>query len=632
MEILVYEEISQATAQRIAHQLSENPAAPVTVKINSPGGDVSASVAIYNVLSAHRAPVTIQVEGIAASGASLISCAGFCIAAENALFMLHGPSTGIHGNSGELRKTADTLDKFAQSMIGIYCQKTHRSIREITDLLGDNKDHWYNAHEARELRLVDEVKGHADPARIAACLKTLNPPAGLKMTIESAVTADIEARAIEQERQRQTDIRAAVSQTLKMMPSSEAPAMTALQDRLLTTGISVDDAIQQLMLALGNTSPGPLGAGQGGMDTRTVGIPVAFSGYGEGLVKTAIGDALATRLGARNIQPCAAARDFYGSSLAEIQDTLLLAQGINPKGMTRNQRITAALTTSDYPELLGSAATRTLLSHFEALTQEHREFCDTGDAPDFKPQKAVNISAFPGLELKLEGGETTHGSISESAEGYKLATYAREFSFSREAQINDDLGGFQSTIQAAANAGARLERDLVFGVLTANKVMSDGVELFHATHGNLNDSHSLVNITGLGIARVLMRKQVDASGGFVMTVPRFLIVPVYFESEAEALVSSLTYRPDLAGELQTPGWVKSLRIIADPRLDATGTGDWYLLSEPAIAPVVRLAFLNGQRGPVVEQDSNFSRDVISYKVRMDVAATAVGYAGAVKMS
>lgn len=631
MEILIYDEISQATAQQTVTLLSENPTDLVVVRINSPGGDVSAALAIYSKLTAHRSTVTIRVEGIAASAASLICCAGLCIAAENALLMIHGPSTGIHGKSGELRETADALDKFAQSMVGIYCRKTHRSVREITSLLDDNKDHWYNALEARSLGLVDSIEGHADPVRIAACLKNLNPPEGFKMTIESAVTADIEARAREQERQRQSEIRAAVSLTLKLMPS-QATAVTALQDRLLTTGASVDEARQQLMTALGNASPGPLAAAQGFMDTRSVGVPIAFGGYGAEFVHSAIGDALATRLGARNIKPCAAARDFYGSSLAEIQDTLLQARGINPAGLTRNQRITAALTSSDYPELLGNAAGRTLLSHFEALTQEHREFCDSGDAPDFKPQKAINVSAFPGLELKLEGAETTHGSISESAEGYKLATYARKFSFSREAQINDDLGGFQSTIQAAANAGARLERDLAFGVLTANKVMSDGVALFHATHGNLNDSHSPVNIAGLGIARTLMRKQVDTPGGFVMTVPRFLIVPVAVESDAEALVSSLTYRPDLAGELQTPAWVKALRIIADPRLDATDAGDWYLLSEPVIAPVVRLAFLNGQRGPVVEQDNDFDRDVITYRVRLDVAATAVGYAGAVKMS
>ena len=630
MEILIYDEISQATAQQIVARLSENPTDPVTVRINSPGGDVSAALAIYNALTAHRAPVTIRVEGIAASAASLICCAGHCTAAENALFMLHGPATGVHGQSGELRETADALDKFAQSMIGIYCRKTHRSVREITSLLDDNKDHWYNALEARSLGLVDSIEGHADPVRIAACLKNLTPPEELKMTVEAAMTSDIEARARDQERQRQNDIRFAATLTAKLMPS-QASVVTALQDRLINAGTSVDEARKQLMTALGKTSE-PLALGQGFMDLHPVGIPVAFGGYGAEFVKSAITDALATRLGAKNLKPCAAASDFYGSSLTEIQDTLLQARGIDPKGMTRNQRITAALTSSDYPELLGNAAGRTLLGHFEALTQEHREFCDQGDAPDFKLQKALNISAFPGLELKPEGGETVHGSISESAEGFKLATYARAFSFTREAQINDDLGGFQATIQAAANAGARLERDLVFGVLTQNKAMADGVALFHATHKNLNDSHSLVNIAGLGIARALMRKQVDSAGGFVMTAPRFLIVPVGLESDAEALVASLTYRPDLAGELQTPAWVKTLRIIADPRLDATDAGDWYLLSEPAIAPVVRLAFLNGQRGPVVEQDSNFSRDVISYKVRMDVAATAVGYAGAVKMS
>jgi len=74
-----------------------------------------------------------------------------------------------------------------------------------------------------------------------------------------------------------------------------------------------------------------------------------------------------------------------------------------------------------------------------------------------------------------------------------------------------------------------------------------------------------------------------------------------------------------------------MQIIADPRLDEASELDWYLLSDPNIAPVIRLAFLNGARRPVVEQDEDFKRDVTSYKVRLDVAACAIGYFGAVKL-
>ncbi len=69
-----------------------------------------------------------------------------------------------------------------------------------------------------------------------------------------------------------------------------------------------------------------------------------------------------------------------------------------------------------------------------------------------------------------------------------------------------------------------------------------------------------------------MKKQQDASGGYVLTVPRFIVCPVALETDTESLVSSLTYRVDLLGDQQTPQWVKALRIVADPRLDAVRYG------------------------------------------------------------
>ena len=632
MDILIFGDITTDTARYVATALQGDPNVPVTVKLNSVGGSVADAITIHNALKAHLGKVMIKAD-FAASAATLIACAGDCIAAENAMFMIHGPGASFSGKAAELRETADVLDQFSAAMTRIYCHKTHRPVREIAALLADGKDHWFTAQDARDMGLVDAIDGFADAALITAALSKFNPPARFKLMSHEAVTAinhvdAIEAKALVVERQRQTEIRATFSYWTKKFDND--PVLATLQETLLVNGASPKEASEQLLRALGAMS-GPLASGQGATDA-TIGNPVSYGGYGGNYFTAAAADALALRMGAKIANPHAAARDLSQTSLTELMEKSLQAAGVNTHGMSRDRRFTAALTSSDYPNLLGGAANRALVSHFEALTQDHRELCNQGDAPDFKVQKAVNVSLFPALQLKPEGGEITLGTINESAESCQLLTYAREFSFSREAQINDDTGGFQGAIQAAGNAAARLERDLVFGVLTANKTLSDGVALFHATHKNLNDSHSLVNITGLGLARALMRKQQDSSGGFVMTAPRFLLVPVGLETEAEALVSSLTYRPDLAGEMQTPGWVKGLRVIADPRLDAVDAGDWYLLSEPAVAPVIRLTFLNGQRSPVVEQSGDFSRDIIRYKVRLDVAATAVGYAGAVKMS
>lgn len=83
--------------------------------------------------------------------------------------------------------------------------------------------------------------------------------------------------------------------------------------------------------------------------------------------------------------------------------------------------------------------------------------------------------------------------------------------------------------------------------------------------------------------------------------------------------------------MTTPAWVKGLQVIADPRLDEASDLDWYLLSETSVAPVIRLVFLNGARGPTVESEWDFTRDVMMHKVRMDIAACAVGFTGAVKL-
>lgn len=645
--IPLFDDITSETAAQALRLLETAPTAPVRVRVNSYGGDPLAATAIYNGLKAHRGEVRIAVEGIAASAATLICCAGHCSAPENALFMIHGAWTRNGGNARQLRQSAEVMDKASDAMARIYAGKTHRPLTELQRILDDGQDRWFTAQEALAFGLIDEITA---PLAVAARLGNLQLPERLKIMTES-VTAEspaaIEARAIAAERQRVNDIASNFSLATKSLPS-EAPAIAALQNRMINSGATPQAATDALLNLMGAGSE-PLGHGQGfssvclppGPLTQQfhaaqrrsfIGNPAPYGGHGVSEFIDAAADAMAFRMGADLADPHPAARDFQGTSLTGLAGLCLQASGINPLGMNADRLVQAAHSTSDFPVLLQETGNRTLLNRFEQLVQDHRDLCVLGDVSNFKEQKAANISALPGLERKPEAGEIRYGSVTEGAETYQLATYAKGFALTREMLINDDLGAFSSMIQAAANAGARLERDLVFGVLTTNAAMSDTKALFHTDHGNLDDTHAAIAVAGLGKARALMRKQRDSSGGFILTTPRFIVCPVALESDAEALVGSLSYRPDLIGEMQTPPWVKSLRIVADPRLDVSDAADWYLLSEPGTAPVIHLAFLNGQRVPIMEQDADFDRDVIKYKVRLDVAAAAIGFAGAVKMS
>ena len=161
-EIWIYADIGESwwgetvTAKDFVKEVAALDVEQITVRINSYGGSVADGIAIYNALKRHKASVTVSVDGIAASIASLIAMAGDRVEiAENALMMLHAPWGYTAGNSAELRQYADLLDKWAQSMAASYAAKTGKSVEDVMVWLTDGEDHWFSAEEAVAEGLAD---------------------------------------------------------------------------------------------------------------------------------------------------------------------------------------------------------------------------------------------------------------------------------------------------------------------------------------------------------------------------------------------------------------------------------------------------------------------------------------------
>jgi ATP-dependent protease ClpP protease subunit len=128
----------------------------VRVHINSPGGSVFDSIAIYNMLKAFPGTVEVYVDGIAASGASMIVMAGDkVIMPANTFLMIHNPITMIEGNAEGLRSAAETLDKLADSMVSIYADKSGLDDDEILAIM--DAETWLQAEEALAMGFADEV-------------------------------------------------------------------------------------------------------------------------------------------------------------------------------------------------------------------------------------------------------------------------------------------------------------------------------------------------------------------------------------------------------------------------------------------------------------------------------------------
>ena len=126
----------------------------VTIWINSPGGDCIAASQIYSMLMDYKGNVTVKIDGIAASAASVIAMAGTeVLMAPTALMMIHNPATMAFGDHAEMQKAIEMLSEVKESIINAYEIKTGLSRSKLSHLMDDET--WMNAKKAMELGFAD---------------------------------------------------------------------------------------------------------------------------------------------------------------------------------------------------------------------------------------------------------------------------------------------------------------------------------------------------------------------------------------------------------------------------------------------------------------------------------------------
>jgi len=129
---------------------------PITLHINSPGGDCIAASQIYTMLMDYPYDVKVQIDGIAASAASVIAMAGTKVSmSPTSLMMIHNPLTFALGDSEEMRKAIQLLEEVKESIINAYEIKTGLSRTRLSHMM--DAETWMNAQKALELGFCDEV-------------------------------------------------------------------------------------------------------------------------------------------------------------------------------------------------------------------------------------------------------------------------------------------------------------------------------------------------------------------------------------------------------------------------------------------------------------------------------------------
>lgn len=133
----------------------------ITVWINSPGGDCVAAAQIYNMLMDYKGDVTVKIDGIAASAASVIAMAGTkVLISPVGMMMIHNPATIAWGDTAEMQKAIEMLGSVKDSIINAYEIKTGLSRAKLSHLM--DAETWMDAHKAVELGFADGILGRAD--------------------------------------------------------------------------------------------------------------------------------------------------------------------------------------------------------------------------------------------------------------------------------------------------------------------------------------------------------------------------------------------------------------------------------------------------------------------------------------
>ena len=128
----------------------------ITVWINSPGGDCVAAAQIYNMLANYKGNVTVKIDGIAASAASVIAMAGSTVLMSPvSMMMIHNPATFAFGDHAEMEKAIEMLDGVKDSIINAYTLKTGMSRAKLSRLM--DAETWMDATKAVELGFADDI-------------------------------------------------------------------------------------------------------------------------------------------------------------------------------------------------------------------------------------------------------------------------------------------------------------------------------------------------------------------------------------------------------------------------------------------------------------------------------------------
>lgn len=650
-EVSIFGEIGESwfeetvTARNFVRDFAAIDADEITVRINSHGGSVVDGLAIYNAIRRHPAKTITRVEGVAASIASYIAMAADVRSiAENALFMMHGAWTLAMGNSKKMREVADVLDLHSMSMATGYAAASGKPLDEIKAMLIDGVDHWFSAAEAVAAGFFHEsgdaveaqasfspgmtcsyaprVVSAASPASIqkGVTMQDQNPATAVPAPVAVDESA-IRAEALKAESERRREVRGVFA---KFEQHEGVPALrdAAVDDHQVTLAMARERLLAHLGADAQPVAGGSVITLEDETDKRMNGMVASI------MIRAGVASA--------DMRKAHGGNPWRGNTLTDMARASLVRGGINPEGLDRMSIVGMAFTqsTSDFGILLENVLHKTLQQAYALAPDTWSRFCAVGSVSDFRAHKRYRTGSIGNLDTLNELGEFKTKVIPDGeSDSITATTRGNLINISRQAIINDDLGAFTGLAANLGRAARRTIEAAVYARLAENSgngpTLEDGNALFHASHGNLVASGAAPTVDQFDAMRVLMAQQKDVGGNdFLDLRPAIWLGPTALGGTAR-VVNDSEYDPDASNKLQRANKVRGMvrDVVDTARLSGTA---YYMFADPAEAPAMEVAFLDGNSEPFLESMQGFTVDGTSWKVRLDFGVAARDYRGAVK--
>lgn len=639
-EISIYDEIGfwGVSAASFAQDLKDcgNNLKQINLHIHSPGGDVFDGIAIYNLLKNHPANVTVYIDGLAASMASVIAMAGNeVIMPENAMMMIHKP-WGIQGGDAEdMRKYADLLDKVENTLIPAYANKTGKTPEELAEML--SAETWLNGKECVEQGFADKL---AEPLVAMASIKSrkledfenmpkamkdmlfkpqgnagTNPAPQATPTEQSAPVNQTQTVTVDNTAQVQADLNKRNADIKAVFAPFGSAHSDLLVECLGDLSITAEQAKDKLLAKLGaNTTPSA--------------APTAYAGNGN-IVGDSVKQSLLARAGIDKDKADAKDNAYNAMTLRELARASLVDRGISVSGHNAMSMVGLAFThsSSDFGQILIDVAHKSLLKGWETAAENFDQFTSRGTLTDFRAAKRVGLGDFGHLPQVGEGEEYTYGTIGDEGASVALATYGQLFTITRQAILNDDMHLLTKIPEKMGQAARATIAKLVFALLTGNAKAQDGKALFDASHKN-TITNAVLDLANIDKGIQLMNGFVNARGEPLAIEPEFMLLPTSMYTRGLQLIKSAS----VEGADANSGIINPLRDIVTPvksaRLQAADEKSWYLINKEAI----EVSYLDGIDTPYMEQQNGFTVDGVSTKVRIDAGVNVIDYRGIVKVT